>query len=155
MEIVFPVFRAQRGLQQEGTLGRIPGLLAGHRGIDLGVTFLGPQRPKNGSQQRSRWPSKEESRQGVPLGLAPGPGKGLTSTPGPWEPHKASWELQEARTRILARQALLPGTMPAIKKSNERAQKTSFVIPFAHSIVSKRFGKAVFTATLKSRPCFP
>lgn len=125
VEIVFPVFRAQRGLQQEATLGRILGLLAGRRGIDLGVTFPGPQRPKNGSQQRSHWPSKESSRQGVPLGLTPGPDEGLTSTPGPWELHEASWELQEARTRILARQALLPGTMPAIKKSNERARHLS------------------------------
>jgi len=67
VEIVFPVLRAQSGLRQQGTSGKIPGLPAGCREIDLGVTFPGPRRPKNRSQQRSHWPSKEESRPGKEL----------------------------------------------------------------------------------------
>lgn len=91
---------------------------------------------------------------GVPSGLAPGPGAGLTVRPGPREPHEDRCELQEAQIPIWARQAPLPAT-PARRREVERKSPTSLVTPLAHSNVSKPFGKTACTATLKPRPRFP
>lgn len=142
VEIVFHIFHAQSGLhfgQDTWAAGWLQGNWIG-RHVPRASEAPEPKPAEKplafrGGVQAMEW---------VPIGLAPGPREGPTTVPGPCEPHEDSWESQEAPTQILARQAPLPGTR-ACRKEVKRKSPTSFVIPFAHSNVSKPFGKTVFT----------
>lgn len=88
----------------------------------------------------------------VPLGPAPGQHKARLSQQGTmfcWRHSSASWRKPDpepepgGHLHLAMRSPTCPGQV-------QRKSPTSSIIPFAHSNVSKPFGKTAFTAPLKS-----